>query len=86
MSAIEVEVVYATSAEAFSEKVTLEAGASIREAIERSSLLGRHPELELARLAVGIFARELTLAHRPRDGDRIEIYRPLRERARPRRR
>ena len=55
--------------------VELPASASVREAIERSGLLMRHPDIDLNR--VGIWGRRCRLEDAVRDGDRVEIYRPL---------
>jgi putative ubiquitin-RnfH superfamily antitoxin RatB of RatAB toxin-antitoxin module len=57
--------------------VEVEGGATVREAIERCGLLRRYQEIDLARNQIGIFSRPVSLEHRVRTGDRIEIYRPL---------
>ncbi len=45
------------------------------EAISKSGLLQSHPET--AGMAVGIFAKLVSLNTEVKAGDRIEIYRPL---------
>ncbi len=52
-------------------------GATIGEAITRSGILERFPEIDLEYNRVGIFGRLQTLATVLRAGDRVEIYRPL---------
>jgi hypothetical protein len=75
MSAIAVTVVYALPEGAIEIELHLEEGATVAEAIERSGIAARFPEI--ANAPVGIFgkrvARDATLA----SGDRVEIYRPL---------
>lgn len=55
----------------------LPAGATVGDAIERSGVRERFPELEIRDDRVGVFAEKRRLADSLRDGDRVEIYRPL---------
>jgi putative ubiquitin-RnfH superfamily antitoxin RatB of RatAB toxin-antitoxin module len=74
---IDVTVVLALADRATEIPLQLPAGATVAEALERSGLAARHPELDMARAPVGIFGR---LAERDAilaDGDRVEVYRPL---------
>ena len=75
--ALTVEVVFAVAGGFDSSRVELPAGATLGEAIERSGILARHPEIDLARQAVGVFGKACALDRPAADGDRIEIYRPL---------
>jgi uncharacterized protein len=52
-------------------------GASVEEAVRRSGILERFPEVQLDRAAVGVHGRRVALSEMVRDGDRVEIYRPL---------
>lgn len=52
-------------------------GASAREAIEASGVLGRHPEIDLEHLKLGKFGRRIAPDTALQEGDRIEILRPL---------
>ena len=52
-------------------------GASAQEAIERSGLLAQFPEIDLALNKIGIFGAICPLDRVLREGDRVEIYRPL---------
>jgi putative ubiquitin-RnfH superfamily antitoxin RatB of RatAB toxin-antitoxin module len=74
---IDVEVVYARREKQTLLKVTMEAGSTVRETIERSGLLQQHPEIDFARGHFGIFGRLVHLDAKVRDGDRVEIYRAL---------
>ena len=71
-----VEVAYAKPREQRILPVDIIESASVTEAIQASGILERFPEIDLATATVGIFGKPCTLGHRPRDGDRIEIYRP----------
>ncbi len=75
--AIRVTVVYALPQRQWVQAVKLDGGASVRMAIERSGVLKAVPELRLETLEVGIFHRRCSLDAPVRDGDRVEIYRPL---------
>ncbi|HEY4958718.1 MAG TPA: RnfH family protein, partial [Caldimonas sp.] len=57
--------------------IELPAGASALDAIRASGLLERFAELDVSALAIGIWGRACALDARLRDGDRVEIYRPL---------
>jgi putative ubiquitin-RnfH superfamily antitoxin RatB of RatAB toxin-antitoxin module len=72
-----VEVVYARPDEQLAVRLELPPGTRLAEAIRRSGLLERCPEIEFDRLAVGIYGRLASLDSELRDGDRVEIYRPL---------
>lgn len=74
---IVVEVCYALPTEQARVQVTLPAGACVREAIMRSGLLQRYPELDLTRLRTGVFGKLRPLEAEVEAGDRVEIYRPL---------
>ncbi|WP_226625269.1 RnfH family protein [Alloyangia pacifica] len=52
-------------------------GATVREVIEASGLLGEFPELDLAVNKVGIFGAIAKLEKPVKEGDRVEIYRPI---------
>jgi uncharacterized protein len=59
-------------------ELRLEEGSTIEDALARSGLAQRFPEVDLATAPVGIWSRPCARATRLRDGDRVEIYRALR--------
>jgi putative ubiquitin-RnfH superfamily antitoxin RatB of RatAB toxin-antitoxin module len=61
------------------QRVTLElpAGSSVADALNASGWLALHG-LTLDKLRCGVWGRPQLLDHILRDGDRIELYRPLR--------
>jgi putative ubiquitin-RnfH superfamily antitoxin RatB of RatAB toxin-antitoxin module len=75
---ITVEVVYAGADVQIMEPVRLAQGATVAHAIAASRVLVLHPEIDLSRQAVGIFGARVRLTDVVADGDRVEIYRPLR--------
>jgi putative ubiquitin-RnfH superfamily antitoxin RatB of RatAB toxin-antitoxin module len=74
---ITVEVVYALQDRQELVALTLPAGASAREAVERSGLLEKFPEIDPDRNKLGVFARLVKPDTALRNRDRVEIYRPL---------
>ena len=63
--------------DAFEVTLELPAPATALDAIRASGLLERHPELGLGEPLIGIWGRACALETALRDGDRVEIYRPL---------
>jgi uncharacterized protein len=53
-------------------------GATVKDAVEQSGLRNRCPQLFPVTGSIGIFGKLCTEATLLQDGDRIEIYRPLR--------
>lgn len=74
---LEVEVAYARPDRQLIVPVRLPRGACLREAVAASGIVGEFPEIDLQVNAVGIFGRPATPDTPLRDGDRVEIYRPL---------
>jgi putative ubiquitin-RnfH superfamily antitoxin RatB of RatAB toxin-antitoxin module len=74
---ITVEVVFATPSEQVLEQLHVPADATVEAVIQRSGLLERFPEIDLAVNKVGVFGKAAALSATLNDGDRVEIYRPL---------
>ncbi|MBO4120411.1 RnfH family protein [Cupriavidus gilardii] len=74
---VHVAVCYATPDAVFLKDITLPAGTTIAAAIAASGVLTAHPALDPATLRVGIFGKLKTPDTAVREGDRIELYRPL---------
>ena len=77
MARLRVEVVYALAAVQDVATVELEEGACARDALNASGVLARHPEIDLRRNKLGRFGHEIRSDERLREGDRVEILRPL---------
>ncbi|HEX7130057.1 MAG TPA: RnfH family protein [Rhodanobacteraceae bacterium] len=74
---IRVSVVCAAPDRVFLRELELPQGASVGDAIAGSGFRQAWPEVPVSDDRVGIFARKTDLRATLRDGDRVEIYRPL---------
>lgn len=74
---IVVEVVYALPQKQYLQRVKLEEGSTIEQAIQASGLLALRDDIDLSKNKVGIYSRPAKLQDVVHDGDRVEIYRPL---------
>ncbi len=76
---IKVEVVYALPDEQKIIAVKLDEACSVYDAAVRSRIVEQFPEIDLASCKLGIFGRVIPKPKDElvRDGQRIEIYRPL---------
>ncbi|MEO3990877.1 RnfH family protein [Pseudocitrobacter cyperus] len=74
---IVVEVAYALPQKQYLQRVTLEEGATVEQAILASGILALRDDIDLAKNKVGIYSRPVKLQDVVQDGDRVEIYRPL---------
>lgn len=74
---ITVEVAYALPEKQYLRRVTLDAGATVEQAIAASGLLALRTDIDLAKNKVGVYSRPVKLTDALSDGDRVEIYRPL---------
>ena len=74
---IQVGVAYATNEEQAWLDISVFEGATIKEAIELSGILKKFPEVDLEKQKVGIFGEIASLDTIVEDGDRVEIYRPI---------
>ena len=74
---IRVEVAYALPEKQYLQRVTLDEGATVEQAIIASGLLALRDDIDLAKNKLGIYSRPVKLHDEVHDGDRVEIYRPL---------
>jgi putative ubiquitin-RnfH superfamily antitoxin RatB of RatAB toxin-antitoxin module len=58
-------------------ELVLPAGATLADALRASGVLERHPGIDLEIIKLGIWGKLATLDAPLRDGDRVELYRPL---------
>ena len=75
--AISVEVVYAEPQRQHLERIQVAAGSTARQAIEASTLLQRFPDIDLSENRIGVYGRLIEPDTVVEDGDRVEVYRPL---------
>jgi hypothetical protein len=74
---IQVEVVFALADKQQLTAVTLPQGATVGDAIAKSSLSQSFPEENLDVLQLGVWGHLVTRDHVLADGDRVEVYRAL---------
>ena len=72
-----VEVVYGLPKKQVLLNVKVPVGSTIEETIALSGITTHFPEIISSRAKVGIFSRVEKLSSLIREGDRVEIYRPL---------
>ncbi|MGH8442944.1 MAG: RnfH family protein [Nevskiaceae bacterium] len=77
MGRLAIEVAYARAPEPLVLALEVAEGTTLRQAIERSGVLLRCPEIDLGVNGIGVFGRTRGLDEAVASGDRIEIYRPL---------
>ncbi len=74
---INIEVAYALPSEQIILPLEAEADCTVEDAIKRSGVLEKYPEIDLKTNKVGIFGKMCKLNATLRNKDRIEIYRKL---------
>ena len=74
---IKVEVAYATPDQQVILEIMAQPGITIEQAISQSGVLEQFPEIDLATNKVGIFGKLSKKTLELKEGDRVEIYRPL---------
>ena len=74
---IKIQLCYAEAEQQFLLDLSVPAGSTILQAIDASDLIRKVPEMDVSVLRVGIYSKLKTLETVVRDGDRIELYRPL---------
>jgi len=70
-------VEYALPEKQYLQRVKLEESSTVEEAIRASGLLELRSEIDLQKNKVGIYSRPVKLSDQVKEGDRVEIYRPL---------
>ena len=58
-------------------KLEIPEGSTLLDALNHSGILNRFPQVDLKRQKVGIFSKLAKLDTPLREGDRVEIYRPI---------
>lgn len=77
VSTINVEVAYAEPDRQRIFSVNVDAGTTAGGAIVQSGIMMEFPDLDIENSKIGIFGKVSTMETIVREGDRIEIYRPL---------
>lgn len=74
---IQVEVAYAATDKQLIVAVNVPAGTTAKEAVEQSNIARKFPELDSENQPMGIFGHQIKASQVLREGDRVELYRPL---------
>ena len=77
MNQINIEIAYALPDRYYLKFFKVDEGTMIQTAILQSGILQQFTEIDLRENKVGIYSRPAKLTDQLKDGDRIEIYRPL---------
>lgn len=72
-----VEVAYATPQQQTVVPLRVPVGTTLGQAIVLSGIGQQHPEIDVETQPVGVFGEPATRARVLREGERVEIYRPL---------
>ncbi|MDE2366944.1 MAG: RnfH family protein [Betaproteobacteria bacterium] len=75
--AIRIEVVYALPEHQIVRQLNLPPGTTVEQAVKLSEISRLFPEIDLSRNKLGIYGALVRQDRELRDGDRVEIYRPL---------
>jgi len=74
---MKINVVYAKPQRAVQLSVELDDGATVKDALDRSGILARCPDIDLAVNKVGVWGKAVELESKLEDGARVEIYRAI---------
>ena len=74
---MKIEVAYALRHKQTLLDIEVDDNASVEDAIQKSNILKKYPEINLKKNKVGIFGKITSLDVKLREKDRVEMYRPL---------
>jgi putative ubiquitin-RnfH superfamily antitoxin RatB of RatAB toxin-antitoxin module len=77
VSKVTIEIAYGTPAKQTLVELTVEENTTVAQAIAESGILKQHPEIDIDSAKVGIWNKVVRSSTVLKQGDRIEIYRPL---------
>lgn len=74
---MQVEVVFALAEKQELSVVEVSDGSTVFEVIEKSRLSRQFPDVSFSELQAGVWGKPVDRDHIVREGDRVELYRPL---------
>ena len=77
MNQINIEIAYALPERYYLKSFQVDEGITVQTVITQSGILSQFPEIDLSTNKIGIFSRPIKLTDVLKEGERIEIYRPL---------
>nr|MBS0020847.1 RnfH family protein [Gammaproteobacteria bacterium] len=72
-----VGVAYANATSQLWVEIDLPEGSTVQDALDQSAILSRFPDIDLEQQKIGIYGKFVKLHTRLKEGDRVEIYRPI---------
>lgn len=76
-SRITVQVCFALPDQSFLKEMSVQAGTTLEQAVRASGLQQQYPEIDIETQKLGIFGKIRPADTVLREGDRVEVYRPL---------
>lgn len=76
-NSIHIEVVAGVSERQLLLELDVPSGATVASAVQASKILKRLPQIDSEEIRFGVWGRVVEPEHPLKDGDRVEIYRPL---------
>jgi len=83
---VAIEIVCATSAKQVTVRSNVRRGTTARQAVDAAQINSEFPDLDIARLRLGVYGEVVADDYVLQPGDRVEIYRPLDNEPREKRR
>lgn len=77
MAGIKIEIAFASRDDQVLLALSVDAGATVADAIRAANLEAIFPQYRFADMAIGIWGQRVALEQRLKNGDRVEIYREL---------
>ncbi len=77
MSDLLVEIVFALPEKQLLKTVSVESGATIADVVAKSGLAEVFSEFRFEAMALGVWGQKVLPGQKVKEGDRIEVYRPL---------
>lgn len=74
---MKISIAYAEQSKQYWKELEVEDGITVEEALRKSDLLERFPDIDLESQKIGIFGKSAKLNGVLKDGDRVEVYRPI---------
>jgi hypothetical protein len=74
---LRIEFIFALADEQVLDVLTLNAGATVADAISESGIVSRYPQKDVEALQAGVWGRPVNRDYALVEGDRVELYRPL---------
>ncbi len=74
---LQIEVVFALPEKQHLTVVSVPAGTTVGEAVEAAGIADKFPDVDVETLPTGIWGRPASRQAAVKEGDRVELYRPL---------